>query len=151
MTEKIELTAAEKLELFKESYYNTGKIIQSYKAAGFSESTAHANAHKYFRDHKDEILAYVHTKLAEHVPAAISVIVGIMNSETEKGGIRLKAAQDLLDRAGYKPSDKIEIRTEDMEKMSTGDIKDEIRKLLTEVDPTLGKLTELKVVKGGKI
>lgn len=145
-----ELTPAEKLAIFKEHYYATGNITKSYIAAGFSEKSANNNAHKYFKDHKDEILGFVHTKLAEHVPAAIGVVVTIMNNPEEKGGIRLKAAQDLLDRAGYKPSDRIEIRTEDMNELSTGDIKDQIKKLLNEVDPTLGKLADLKVINGGK-
>lgn len=146
-----ETSPAEKLALFKEAYYENGGCLKAaYISAGFSENHAATNASKYFANHKDEIITYVNTKIAGYVPTAIGTIVKIMNSETEKGGIRLKAAQDLLDRAGYKPSDKIEIRTEDVDNMSTGDIKEKIRELLQEVDPTLGKLVDLKVIQGGK-
>jgi len=146
-----ETTPAEKLSLFKEAYFdNGGKLKDAYIAAGFSPISAASNASKYFAAHREEIISFVNTRIATHVPTAIGTIVKIMNNEGEKGGIRLKAAQDLLDRAGYKPSDRIEIRTEDVDTMTTGDIKDHIRKLLQEVDPSLGKLADLKVIQGGK-
>lgn len=146
-----ETTPAEKLSLFKEAYFdNGGNLKEAYLAAGFSPISAASNASKYFAAHREEIQTFVHTRIATHVPKAIGTIVKIMNNEQEKGGIRLKAAQDLLDRAGYKPSDRIEIRTEDVDNMSTGDIKEQIKRLLQEVDPTLGKLVDLKVIQGGK-
>lgn len=146
-----ELTPAEKLAIFKDAYYdNGGSVPKAYEAAGFSCKGGTGNAYKYFKNHKEEIQAHVHAKMAEYVPTAIGTIVKIMMSETEKGGIRLKAAADLLDRAGYKPSDRIEVVTEDADSMTTRDIKAEIAKLMKEVDPSLGKLAEFKVIQGGK-
>lgn len=62
-----------------------------------------------------------------------------MNSEHEKGGIRLKAAQDLLDRAGYSAKQKVEISTKSVDELSTSELEDEIKRLLGE-EPKLARL-----------
>jgi hypothetical protein len=70
-----------------------------------------------------------------------------MNSESEKGGIRLKAAQDILDRAGFSAKQKVELTTTDPKDLTTEDIQKQIQSLLSD-DPKLAKVFQLPVKVG---
>jgi phage terminase small subunit len=143
-----ERSAKERLLAFKQAYVeNGGKIIDAYIKAGFSKNSAQVNASQYFAKHREEIESYFRTHMAQYAPQALTTILTIMNDSGEKGGIRLKAAQDILDRCGYKPKEHIEITTEEVENMSTAQIKDRIKELLSEVDPEIGNIVEFKARK----
>ena len=46
---------------------------------------------------------------------AIGVMLGLLNAKSEM--VRFNAAKDILDRAGYKPSDKLELENKTQESM----------------------------------
>ncbi len=141
-------SARDRLQRFKQAYVeNGGKITDAYIKAGFSANTAYINASGYFSKHREEVESYFRTHMAQYAPQALTTILTIMNDSSEKGGIRLKAAQDIMDRCGYKPKEHIEITTEEVENMSTSQIKDRIKELLSEVDPEIGNIVDLKVKK----
>lgn len=134
--------ARRKLDAFCSALYNGRSKTEAYIEAGFSPNGAKDNVKKYFRQHHEYIQGYIQEKIGGQAPAAIKVIVQIMNNEEEKGGIRLKAAQDLLDRAGYNAKQKVELTTKDTKDMSTEELRGEIQKLLQE-DPSLAKVFTL--------
>lgn len=132
-------TKQEKLDLYCKALADGAKREEAYIAAGYAEATAKYNAQKYHRQNLEYITAYFADHIGTHAPAALKVLLEIMNNEDEKGGIRLKAAQDLLDRAGYSAKQKIEVTTKQLDEMSTGELEDEIKKLLGE-EPKLARL-----------
>ena len=132
-------TKKEKLDIFCEGLVNGLSREAAYVAAGYSPHMARQNGTKYYRENA----LYIHQYLAEHIgvhaPTAFKVILQIANDPNEKGGIRLKAAQDVLDRAGYSAKQKIELSVSDPKEMSTEDIQNEIKKLIGE-DPSLAQV-----------
>lgn len=141
------LSPKEKLDLYCEALCNGLNKTQAYVAAGFSSAHAQRNVNPYHRKHAEYINAYLSERIGTHVPAALRVVLEIMNSETEKGGIRLKAAQDILDRGGFGASKKIELTTKDVNDLSTQDIQNELAKLFTD-EPDLAKILDFSRLKG---
>lgn len=122
----------EKLDKYCEGIANGLSRTDAYITAGYSEVGARANASAYHKANIDYINAYIADHIGSHVPTALKVLLEIMNSQNEKGGIRLKAAQDILDRAGFGAKQKIELTHKDVDEMSTGELEDEIKRILSE-------------------
>lgn len=133
------LSPKEKLDLYCEGLCDGLNKTQAYIAAGFSKNHAQRNVAPYHRKHADYINAFLSERIGSHVPAALRVVLGIMNDESEKGGIRLKAAQDILDRGGFGASQKVELTTKDVTELTTEDLQRELSKLLNE-EPELAKV-----------
>lgn len=136
------LTPKEKLDLYCEGLCDGLNKTQAYIAAGFSANHAQRNVAPYHRKHADYINSFLSERIGSHVPAALRVVLGIMNDESEKGGIRLKAAQDVLDRGGFGAKQKIELTTKDVTELTTEDLQRELNKLLTD-EPELAKVFHL--------
>lgn len=132
-------TKQEKLDIYCQKLVDGWSREEAYIAAGYAEANAKTNAQKFHRQNHEYISSYFSEHIGAHAPAALKVLLEIMNSETEKGGIRLKAAQDLLDRAGYSAKQKIELSTKSVDELSTGELEDEIKRLLGE-EPKLARL-----------
>lgn len=139
ITDAPKATKQEKLDIYCKHLADGWTREQAYIAAGYAEHAAKTNAQKYHRQNHEYITNYFSEHIGSHAPAALKVLLEIMNSEHEKGGIRLKAAQDLLDRAGYSAKQKIELSTKNVDEMSTGELEDEIKRLLGE-EPKLARL-----------
>jgi phage terminase small subunit len=113
--EKLDLTT--KQNKFVEYYCQGYTGVESAKLAGYDSddyNTLHAIASENLR--KPTIVAAIKDnrkdlryRFQEEAGNAIRVILEIMNNSKVSGRTRLDAAKDLLDRAGYKPSDKIEL------------------------------------------
>lgn len=129
----------EKLDLFCEAIANGKSRTEAYQEAGYSGHDCKANANKYYRQNSAYIQAYISEHVGCHAPTALKVIIEIMNNQQEKGGIRLKAAQDVMDRAGFGAKQKIELTTKDAKEMTTEELSNEITKLISE-NPTLASL-----------
>lgn len=136
------LTPKEKLDLYCEGLCDGLNKTQAYIAAGFSANHAQRNVAPYHRKHADYINSFLSERIGSHVPAALRVVLAIMNDESEKGGIRLKAAQDVLDRGGFGAKQKIELTTKDVTELTTEDLQRELNKLLTD-EPELAKVFHL--------
>lgn len=133
------LSPKEKLDLYCEALCNGENKTQAYIKAGYSAHHAQRNVAAFHRKHADYITAYISERVGSHVPAALRTIVSIMNDENEKGGIRLKAAQDIMDRGGFGASQKIELTSKNVDEMTTEDLRNELSKLLNE-EPELAKV-----------
>lgn len=140
------LTPRDKLDLYCQGLCDGLNKTQAYVAAGFSANHAQRNVAPYHRKHAEYINSFISERIGSHVPAALRCIVGIMNDEDEKGGIRLKAAQDVLDRGGFGASKKIELTTKDVTELTTEDLTNELRKLF-EDEPDLAKVIQFPGVK----
>lgn len=68
-------------------------------------------------------------ELSSYVPQAISTLVKIMKNENERGAVRLKAAQDILDRAGFGATQKLDVTTSTSD-LTTEDLNSQIAQLL---------------------
>lgn len=137
------LSKRDKLELFCEGLANGLSREKAYIAAGYSDHNCRANANKYYRQNHEFIQQYLSEHIGTHVPTALRVVLQIMNDQAEKGGIRLKAAQDILDRGGFGAKAKLEITHKDAKDMTTEEIEGAIRQLVNE-DPGLAKVFNLK-------
>lgn len=122
----------EKLDDFCKGLANGLTREAAYVEAGYSGLNCRANAHKYYRQNHEYITGYIAEHIGTHAPTALNVIKEIMLDVTEKGGIRLKAAQDILDRAGFGAKQKIELTTKDVRELSTEELQNEVAKLIGE-------------------
>jgi hypothetical protein len=116
--------------------------LEAYYQADPSRTRNHLSAdtaRSYYNLHKDFLQQYIFDHIGTKAPIALQVITQIMLDEGEKGGIRLKAAQDLLDRAGFNSKTKLEITTKDVKDLTTDDLTREIQKIMGE-SPELAKV-----------
>lgn len=141
------LSKKDKLDLFCEALANGLSREKAYIEAGYSDLNCRANANKYYRNNHEYITQYLSEHIGSHVPTALKVVLTIMNDLNEKGGIRLKAAQDILDRGGFSAKQKIELTTKDVKDFSLVELQDEIRKLVSE-DPKLASVFNTQVQVG---
>lgn len=125
-------TKGERLDIFCKALVDGKTQEQAYIEAGYSGHNCRANANKFYRTNAQYIQAYISEHIGGHAPMAFEVIRKIATDPNEKGGIRLKAAQDILDRAGFGAKQKIELTTKETTEMSTEELQDEISKLVGE-------------------
>jgi hypothetical protein len=125
-------TKNEKLDDFCRALADGKNREEAYAEAGYSGHNCRANAHKYYRQNAEYIQAYLSEHITTHVPMALNVILKIAADPNEKGGIRLKAAQDIMDRGGFGAKQKIELTTKDAKEMSTEELQNEVAKALIE-------------------
>jgi phage terminase small subunit len=137
------LSAKEKLDKYCEALCDGMNKTQAYIHAGFSPNHAQRNVAAYHRKNHEYVSAYISERIGSHVPAALRTVVAIMNDARERGGIRLKAAQDIMDRGGFGAKQKVELTTKDAKDMSTDEIEDQIRNLLMG-DPKLAEIIKFK-------
>lgn len=97
----------EKQQLFVERFAETGQRQQSAIDAGYAPEGAAVEAWRLLRlPHvQQELQQQVRERFVHHAPQALGTIVELARS-AKSGMVRLMAAQDLLDRAGFKPVEK---------------------------------------------
>ena len=109
---------------FAQEYWATGNGTQSAIKAGYSEKTAYSQANqllknveiqKKIKELEEESRALLQQQFARDAIEARKIMFNIMQDDDAPENVRLSAAKDFLDRAGYKP-------TEDMNIHSTGDM-----------------------------
>ena len=109
----------------------TGNGTQSAIKAGYSAKTAYQKAHQLRGQFAIEIENETRRLMASAVPGALAQIVDLASHATSEQ-VRLQAAKDIMDRAGLKPTERIENIT--VEKST-----DELRKELAQL---MGSVTE---------
>ena len=109
---------------FAQEYWATGNGTQSAIKAGYSQKTAHVQASNLLKHPKiqelikeleEESRALLQQQFARDAIEARKIMFNIMRDDDAPENVRLSAAKDFLDRAGYKPTD-------DMNIHSTGDM-----------------------------
>lgn len=103
---------------FAQEYWVTGNGTQSAIKAGYSEKTAHVQASNLLKHPKIKILikeleeesrALLQQQFARDAIEARKIMFNIMRDDDAPENVRLSAAKDFLDRAGYKPVEKSEV------------------------------------------
>jgi len=99
----------DKQQKFIEYYCETGEQLESARRAGYKNTPAlYHQAYKLKRELAPEIAKRMAERFADKAPTALNTINELMlNSDSD--AIRLQAAKDMMDRAGYKPKDKVSI------------------------------------------
>lgn len=144
------LSKAEKLDLYCQGLCDGLSRKAAYVAAGYADGVyAVRNANHYHKNNHQYIQMYISEHIGSHAPTALKVILRIMNDPEEKGGIRLKAAQDVLDRAGFSAKQKVEVSVKDTKEMSTEELQDEIKRAFAE-HSELAKILALPSVSGDR-
>ena len=109
---------------FAQEYWATGNGTQSAIKAGYSEKTAYSQANqllknveiqKKIKELEEESRALLQQQFSRDAIEARKIMFNIMQDDDAPENVRLSAAKDFLDRAGYKPTD-------DMNIHSTGDM-----------------------------
>ena len=112
--ERVGSIKSEKRRIFVERMIEHGDHIKAAKEAGYEKEDPQkfaVEANRLKRQLHDLILKGMKERFSSSAPKAAHVIETLMNSG-ESEAVRLKAAQDLLDRAGYQPTTRVEEVTE---------------------------------------
>ena len=112
--ERVGSIKSEKRRIFVERMIEHGDHIKAAKEAGYEKDDPQkfaVEANRLKRQLHDLLLKGMKERFSSSAPKAAHVIETLMNSG-ESEAVRLKAAQDLLDRAGYQPTTRVEEVTE---------------------------------------
>ena len=121
----------DKQTAFVKEFALTGNATQSAIKAGYSEKTAYQKRHQLRWQFQHETEDETRRLMRAAVPGALAQIVDLAARATSEQ-VRLQAAKDIMDRAGLKPTERIEQVT--IEKST-----DELRKELAQL---VGSVTE---------
>ena len=96
-------------EKFLDTFVETGDYLVSMKEAGYKDKNPYQlqmKGRKLVNENRDEVDKRFHTRLKEGGPRALSVIEGLMHSESDT--VKLNAAKEILDRGGHKVANEFE-------------------------------------------
>lgn len=102
---------------FVEEYVKDYNATQAAIRAGYSEKTAHNSGHRNVKNGEiqekiKELQELMRTQLQQQFSSdaivARKIMLNIMSDEDAPEAVRLSAAKDFLDRAGFKPVEKQE-------------------------------------------
>jgi phage terminase small subunit len=111
---------------FVRQFALTGNATQSAISAGYSERTSYQKGHQLRYQFTREIEEEARRLMQLAVPGALAQVVDLAAS-AQSEAVRLQAAKDILDRAGLKPTERIENIT--VEK-STDELRKELAQLM---------------------
>lgn len=111
------MTLTNKQLRFVDEYVKDYNATQAAIRAGYSERTASTSGYrntnndeilKKIKQRQDEIREQLQQQFSSDAVVARKIMFDIMRDEGAMENVRLAAAKDFLDRAGYKPVDKKE-------------------------------------------
>lgn len=111
------MTLNSRQEKFAQEYWASGNGTQSAKNAGYSKKTAYSQASqllkhpevkKRIKELEEESRVLLQQQFARDAIEARKIMFRLMRNDDTPENVRLSAAKDFLDRAGYKPIDKKE-------------------------------------------
>ena len=102
--------------------------IDAYEMVGYSRDDS--ECHKWAKRHGAEIFDYTKEHLGGYIPLAIGTLVNIMNDPEERGAVKLKAAQDSLDRTGFSATQKVSLEYKDTADLTSSEIEAQIIQLM---------------------
>lgn len=114
---------------FAQEYWVTGNGTQSAIKAGYSEKTAYSQANQLLKnpkirskikEYEEESRSLLQQQFSRDAIEARKIMFNIMRNDDAPEQVRLSAAKDFLDRAGYKPVEKQDVN-------QTGDIGIEVK------------------------
>lgn len=141
----------EREEAFLENVFNpdyNGDLVQAYIDAGYDDGpSAKNNCRKKFRELGEHITLRSFDRFSTHIPWAINELVTLIMT-TKNDNVKLKALQDLMDRAGLKTPTVIQHEDKtDPRAMTSQEVAREIASLLNKAN----RAPDLKVVGGNDV
>ena len=92
--------------LFEEA---NGSVVEAKKLAGYATTTSTTSIIKAL---KDEIAEHTQMYIARNAPMAATAMVSALRDPTQLGiKDKMSAAKDMMDRAGFAKTEKIEVKT----------------------------------------
>ena len=141
-TMKYNLVLSPQQEKFIDCYVASGNATKSAIAAGYSENGAGRRGYELKNRYQAEIDKRTRAEIKSLVPEALRQLKSLaLQSESEQ--VRFSATRDILDRAGLKPTEKVE--TVNVEKSA-----DEMRRELEELRAGEVAKAEINFDKGNK-
>ena len=114
-------------EIFKGKYCMHGNAAKAAEMAGYSHPKQ--RGYELKNQFTSEIEARTRKLIKDAVPAALLVLQNLaQNAESES--VKLGAVKDILDRAGLKPTDKVEQTVTSVEGKSTEELQKELESLI---------------------
>jgi len=126
-----------KQEAFVEEYCKSGNAAQSAIKAGYSEKVAKQKGYLLKEQFAREIEEKTKKMLQDCVPGALAQLQNLSSTAISEA-VRLGAVKDILDRAGYKPVERVD-QTISHAEMSNEELMRELQALTgsTETMPEL--------------
>ena len=123
---------APKRQKFVDSYLVTGDRNDAYREAGYSIEGRgwRANARKMYLELTSIIQDRIDLKISQGAIIAMRIVSEIMQDPTVSSAVRLNAAKDYLQRAGYDKPQETNISVSDTREIKDEDLQAEIETLL---------------------
>jgi len=116
-----------KQEAFVEEYCKSGNAAQSAIKAGYSEKVAKQKGYLLKEQFAREIEERTKKMLQDCVPGALAQLQNLSSTAISEA-VRLGAVKDILDRAGYKPVERVD-QTISHAEMSNEELMKELKAL----------------------
>jgi|TARA_R110000744_G_scaffold1241_1_gene4318 hypothetical protein len=126
----------ERIAVYSESWVNGSNKREAYEAAGYSSATF-SNAANFHKRYKKEIDKEILGHLGNKVPLALDTLVSVMVS-SQSDTARVKAALEVMDRAGFDKQTRISIDHQDPKNKE--ELQKELATLLA-LNPNIGVLS----------
>lgn len=126
---------APKKQLFVDSYIKLGDRKEAFEKAGYSVEGRGwtANARALFLSLEKIITERVDMKIGDGAVVAFNVVREIMVDKDVSPAVRLNAAKDYLNRAGYDVPIETRVNINDERNLSNSEIEAEIARIQTEM------------------
>ena len=138
-------------EFVREFVEQAGNATAAAKAIGVSESSASTTGHRMKERLSKDIEKEIESNMKGFAPKAVEMLKHLVVS-AESENVQFHAAKDLLDRTGYKPTEKQSVEYKsDVEDMSTEEIKAQLDVLNRQWLQDFLKENSLKLVDAEKL
>ena len=123
-----------KQEAFVDAFCITGNATKAAESAGYSPATARQKGYSLKNQFAREIEDRIRQMMVDHIPVVVDKLKYLIG-DAQSESVQLGAIKDFLDRAGMKPTERVETISL-VETMSEDDIKRELASLRGEVIET---------------
>ncbi len=124
----------EKQEAFIEAYCLTGNAAKAAEMAGYSQKAAKQKGYVLKNQFSEEIKDKSKQMIQDCVPGALAQLKNL-SEQADSESVKLGAIKDILDRAGLKPTDRVEQQISHVEASSVDELKRELEGLIGTSDP----------------
>jgi phage terminase small subunit len=118
-------------QLFIDNYCVHGNAAKAANAAGYADPKQ--RGYELRKRYSKEIADSIKDNIGDLMPSLLKVMTKIAIEE-QSPALRLKACQDLMDRAGYKPVDRMESEIYNVDVKTTEELEAELEELLGDQD-----------------
>jgi len=119
----------EKQEAFIEAYCLTGNAAKAAEMAGYSQKAAKQRGYVFKYQFSEEIKDKSKQMRQDCVAGAVAQLKNL-SEQADSESVKLGAIKDILDRAGLKPTDKVEQQISHVEASSVDELKRELEGLI---------------------